>query len=61
MLIIVDDLPKEPRDMSGTVELVLRDGACKDGLLISEPVAYKFEVLKQDSGVRVEGIVQPVC
>ncbi len=58
MLIIVDDLPKEPRDLSGTVELVLGDGACKDGLLISEPVTYKFEVLKQDSGVRVEGSVE---
>ncbi len=58
MLIIVDELSKEPRDLSGRVELGLGDGECRDGLVINKPVAYKFEVLKKDSGVRVRGNVK---
>ena len=60
MLIVIEDLPKESLEISGRVELVLADGAGRDGLLINDPVAYKLGVLKQESGVRVTGSVEAV-
>ncbi len=60
MLIIVDELSKEPRDLSGGVELGLGDDARSEGLVINKPVTYKLEVRNQGSGVRIRGNVKAV-